>query len=70
MGNSDIVIGRVLGIHVNGEYITPDGVSGFVYSGISEANQHGVYVNSCLLSDGSVGWGRRTGWWEGQRIRW
>lgn len=28
VGNSDIVIGRVLGIHIKGEYITPDGVSG------------------------------------------
>jgi flavin reductase (DIM6/NTAB) family NADH-FMN oxidoreductase RutF len=27
VGSSDIVIGRVLGIHVKGEYITPDGVS-------------------------------------------
>lgn len=27
MGHSDIVIGRVVGIHVRGEYITPDGVS-------------------------------------------
>ena len=27
VGNSDIVIGRVLGIHVRGEYITGDGVS-------------------------------------------
>lgn len=27
VGNSDIVIGRVLGIHVKGEYITLDGVS-------------------------------------------
>ncbi len=26
VGNSDIVVGRVLGIHVKGEYITPDGV--------------------------------------------
>jgi hypothetical protein len=27
VGNSDIVIGRVVGIHVNGEYITKEGVS-------------------------------------------
>ena len=27
VGNSDIVIGRVVGIHVNGEYITNEGVS-------------------------------------------
>jgi flavin reductase (DIM6/NTAB) family NADH-FMN oxidoreductase RutF len=27
VGNSDIVIGRVIGIHVKGEYITGDGVS-------------------------------------------
>jgi flavin reductase (DIM6/NTAB) family NADH-FMN oxidoreductase RutF len=27
VGNSDIVIGRVLGIHIKGEYITGDGVS-------------------------------------------
>jgi flavin reductase (DIM6/NTAB) family NADH-FMN oxidoreductase RutF len=27
VGDSDIVIGRVLGIHVNGEYITDEGVS-------------------------------------------
>jgi len=27
VGNSDIVIGRVLGIHCKGEYITPDGVN-------------------------------------------
>ncbi|RFU82171.1 flavin reductase like domain [Trichoderma arundinaceum] len=26
VGNSDIVIGRVMGIHVKGEYITPDGL--------------------------------------------
>ncbi|KAH8703931.1 hypothetical protein BGW36DRAFT_287926 [Talaromyces proteolyticus] len=26
VGNSDIVIGRVVGIHVKGEYITPDGL--------------------------------------------
>lgn len=26
VGNSDIVIGRVIGIHIKGEYITPDGV--------------------------------------------
>ncbi|KAH8649564.1 hypothetical protein BGZ61DRAFT_376068 [Ilyonectria robusta] len=26
VGNSDIVIGRVLGIHIKGEYITPDGL--------------------------------------------
>jgi flavin reductase (DIM6/NTAB) family NADH-FMN oxidoreductase RutF len=29
VGHSDIVIGRVVGIHVKGEYITPDGVSEF-----------------------------------------
>jgi hypothetical protein len=27
VGHSDIVIGRVVGIHVRGEYVTPDGVS-------------------------------------------
>jgi flavin reductase (DIM6/NTAB) family NADH-FMN oxidoreductase RutF len=27
VGHSDIVIGRVVAIHVKGEYITPDGVS-------------------------------------------
>lgn len=27
VGHSDIVIGRVVGIHLRGEYITPDGVS-------------------------------------------
>jgi flavin reductase (DIM6/NTAB) family NADH-FMN oxidoreductase RutF len=27
VGNSDIVIGRVVGIHIKGEYITGDGVS-------------------------------------------
>ena len=27
VGNSDIVIGRVVGVHVKGEYITGDGVS-------------------------------------------
>ena len=27
VGNSDIVIGRVVGIHINGEYITNEGVS-------------------------------------------
>jgi flavin reductase (DIM6/NTAB) family NADH-FMN oxidoreductase RutF len=27
VGNSDIVIGRVIGIHVKGDYITGDGVS-------------------------------------------
>jgi flavin reductase (DIM6/NTAB) family NADH-FMN oxidoreductase RutF len=27
VGTSDIVIGRVLGIHVNGKYITDDGVN-------------------------------------------
>lgn len=27
VGNSDIVIGRVMGIHIKGEYITGDGVS-------------------------------------------
>lgn len=27
VGHSDIVIGRVVGIHVKGEYIKPDGVS-------------------------------------------
>lgn len=27
VGHSDIVIGRVVGIHVRGDYITPDGVS-------------------------------------------
>lgn len=26
VGNSDIVIGRVLGIHIKGDYITPDGL--------------------------------------------
>ena len=32
VGHSDIVIGRVVGIHVKGEYITPDGVSNPFYS--------------------------------------
>ena len=32
VGHSDIVIGRVVGIHVKGEYITPDGVSKPFYS--------------------------------------
>ncbi|KAK4555443.1 hypothetical protein LTR86_007740 [Recurvomyces mirabilis] len=26
VGNSDIVIGRVLGIHIKGDYIMPDGL--------------------------------------------
>jgi flavin reductase (DIM6/NTAB) family NADH-FMN oxidoreductase RutF len=30
VGHSDIVIGRVVAIHVKGEYITPDGVSMFL----------------------------------------
>ena len=31
VGTSDIVIGRVLGIHINGEYITSEGVSNFIF---------------------------------------
>lgn len=31
VGNSDIVIGRVLGIHVKGEYITGDGVCHYLF---------------------------------------
>jgi flavin reductase (DIM6/NTAB) family NADH-FMN oxidoreductase RutF len=31
VGHSDIVIGRVVGIHVRGEYITSDGVSLFLH---------------------------------------
>lgn len=30
VGHSDIVIGRVVAIHVKGEYVTPDGVSTFI----------------------------------------
>jgi len=32
VGHSDIVIGRVVAIHVKGEYITPDGVSELIYA--------------------------------------
>jgi len=31
VGHSDIVIGRVVAIHVKGEYITPDGVSACLF---------------------------------------
>lgn len=34
VGHSDIVVGRVVGIHVKGEYITPDGVSTNVLGGL------------------------------------
>lgn len=30
VGHSDIVVGRVVAIHVKGEYITPDGVKSFL----------------------------------------
>lgn len=31
MGHSDIVIGRVVGIHIKGDFITGDGVSDFFF---------------------------------------
>jgi flavin reductase (DIM6/NTAB) family NADH-FMN oxidoreductase RutF len=38
VGNSDIVIGRVLGIHVKGEYISPEGVSRRRFCGLESCS--------------------------------
>jgi flavin reductase (DIM6/NTAB) family NADH-FMN oxidoreductase RutF len=38
VGHSDIVIGRVVAIHVKGEYITPEGVRSSLYSCRLRAN--------------------------------
>lgn len=44
VGHSDIVIGRVVGIHVKGEYITPDGV------GESHPHSESFFILICFVA--------------------